>query len=96
MEYRDVHNIMPKSHLYKFLGNASHKFENEGFNSDYFKWDFKLSYRYSIYFVRRLYTELPTKYEIYHSLPITDQDIKELSDRHPNWKGIFELTIRIL
>src|SRR5690242_18191972 len=72
MEYKDVHDIMPKSHLYKFPAPASIKYENEIYSQDYFKWDYKTSYRYSVYFVRRIFTDIPHKNVIRHSLPITE------------------------
>ncbi len=90
MEYRDVHGVMPGSLLHRFPGPASEKYINSGMTKDYFKWDYKQSYRYSIYFVRRIYQEEKKKFTIRHAFPITDADIQEFSARHPNWKQHYE------
>lgn len=97
MQYRDVHDIVPKSYMWKFPSPGSAKYElNGGLNDDYFKWDYKTAYRNSIYFVRRIFNELPKKPKSYNYLPISEQDIKEFSDRDPNWKGNIHLNYSIL
>ena len=85
MEYRDVHNIMPKSHAWKFPSPGSVKYENSNFNADYFKQDYKIPYRDSPYFVRKIFPDSGKKTNTYHALPITEEDIKELKGRSQNW-----------
>jgi hypothetical protein len=86
MEYRDVHGIMPKSHMWKFPGRGSVKYDKT-FNGDYFKWDYKTSYRDSIYFIRRFFPDMPSETVAYHNLPITSEDINDISKNHLTWKG---------
>ncbi len=86
MEYRDVHGILPKSHMWKFPGRGSVKYEKT-YNKDYFKSDYKTPYRDSIYFIRRFFPDSPTKTVAYHNPPIHKEDIDDLSKKHLNWRG---------
>jgi len=86
MEYRDVHNIIPKSHMWKFPSQGSIKYEKKFHNTDYFKWDYKLAYRMSPYFIRRIYPETPVKYELHHAFPISSDDMTNFEKMHINWK----------
>lgn len=95
MEYRDVHGILPKSHMWKFPGRGSVKYEKIH-NEDYFKWDYKIPYRDSIYFIRRFFPDMPTKTVAYHNLPISKEDIDEFSKTHMNWRGNILLIIHLL
>jgi hypothetical protein len=92
MEYRDLHNIIPKSHMWKFPSQGSIKYENKHGNTDFFKWDYKLAFRSSPYFIRRIYPESPKKYEMRHSFPITPEDMTQLGNSHLNWKDQVEKT----
>jgi hypothetical protein len=89
MQYRDVHNIIPKSYMWKFPSQGSIKYEENNLydKESYFKWDFKTPYRESIYFVRRLWSKMSDQKEFQNAVPISDQEIKELSQSDPNWKG---------
>ena len=88
MEYRDIHGIMPKSHIWKFPARGSIKYEKI-LNSDYFKSDYKTPYRDSIYFIRRFFPDTPQQTVSYHNMPITQEDIDDLSKNHLTWKGKF-------
>ncbi len=88
MEYRDVHDIIPKSHMWKFPSQGSIKYDKR-FNPDYFKWDYKTPYRDSTYFARRIFPDSPKKSILYTSLKISNEDIDAMSKRHPNWKDHF-------
>ena len=88
MEYRDIHNIIPKSHMWKFPSQGSVKYENKHLTNDYFKWDYKIAFRNSPYFIRRIFPEISKKYEIRHALPITSEDMTEFSNSHMNWKDL--------
>ncbi len=88
MNYRDVHGIMPKNYAWKYPSHASSKYEKDGrMNDDYFKWDFKQSYRDSIYFVRRIHNETPQNFQSFHNYKHTEEELKQIADSHPNWKG---------
>ena len=92
MEYRDIHGIIPKSHMWKFPSQGSIKYENRNFNADYFKWDYKLAYRMSPYFIRRIFPEVPQKNTYRHAFPITPEDMAAFEKRHMNWKDATEMT----
>ncbi len=86
MEYRDIHEIIPKSHMWKYPSQASIKYENEVFNKDYFKWDYKLAFRNSPYFIRRIFPEASKKCYFRYAYPLTKEDIAGIGSSNPNWK----------
>ena len=91
MEYRDVHNIIPKSVMLKYPSSGSVKYENFLFNRDYFKWDYKLAYRYSPYFIRRIFPEQNVKEKHILGLPENFEGKAQIESHYKeNYKN-FEL-----
>ena len=74
--------------MWKFPARGSIKYEKI-LNSDYFKSDYKTPYRDSIYFIRRFFPDTPQQTVSYHNMPITQEDIDDLSKNHLTWKGKF-------
>ena len=87
MEYRDVHEIIPKSFLWKYPSQGSIKYENSIFNVDYFKWDYKLPYRSSPYFNRRVHPPATEKAYLHHNN--SSEDLVVIDSSRPGWREKF-------
>ncbi len=72
--------------MWKFPARGSVKYDKT-YNSDYFKWDYKIPYRDSIYFIRRFFPDVPVETVAYHNIPISKEDIDDISQKHLTWKG---------
>lgn len=75
MEYRDVHNIIPGSYLWRFPAPASEKIE-ESYNPQWFIKDYKTSYRNSRHFIRKVRPKLDLPRQKYYNFPV-DEDAKK-------------------
>jgi len=53
MEYRDIHNILPGSFLWRFPAPGSEKIE-EDYCPQWFVQDYKTAYRNSVHYIRRI------------------------------------------
>lgn len=80
MQYRDIHDIIPKSFMWKYPSSGSQKYENFNFNQDYFKWDYKTPYRYSPYFIRRMFPEPNVKEKMIYLVPEEFEGKAELKE----------------
>jgi hypothetical protein len=87
MEYRDVHEIIPKSFLWKYPSQGSIKYENSHFNVDYFKWDYKLPYRSSPYFNRKVNPPTTEKTYLFHHFK--EEELTAQDSSNPGWREKF-------
>jgi hypothetical protein len=88
MEYRDVHHVYPDSYQWRTPSPGSYKPEPDT-DSEYFKWDYKVSYKDSPYYIRRnIRPENRPATRVYSNIEFTAKDVEEYSKRIPDFKRI--------
>jgi len=79
MEYRDVHNIIPGSYSWRTPSPASEKVTEE-FNPMWFEEDYKIAYRNSKHYIRKIRPNLNLPEKKYFNFPINDEMKDGLKD----------------
>jgi hypothetical protein len=87
MEFKDVMEIHPKSFMWRTPSPASYK---PDYNTDasFFKWDYKISYKNSPYYIRNKISPSIGKNTIYHSINFDQNDVKHYSNLIPEFESI--------
>ncbi len=77
MEYRDVHNILPGSYLWRFPAPGSEKIE-EDYCPQWFIKEYKTAYKNSPHYIRRIRPKVDPPKQKYYNFPIDDDSKKNL------------------
>jgi len=94
MEYRDVHNIVPGSYMWRFPAPGSEKVSEE-YTPQWFIQDYKTSYRNSTHYLRRIRPKVqPPRIKLYN-FPVEEETKNELYSLIEDSKSNFNLNLVI-
>lgn len=79
MEYRDVHNIIPGSYLWRFPAPGSEKVGEE-YSPQWFVKDYKTAYRNSEHYIRRIRPKIDPPKQKYFNFPVEEETKTELNN----------------